>query len=58
MAMNKQAPRPTIEDVQRQFEKTRENLRDLEEQAKRDLPSRPPGGSNPGSAPPSHPKRN
>jgi len=55
--MNKQSRLPTIEEVQRNFDKAREKIRRREEQEKRDLPHRPPGGSDPGSAPPSHPKR-
>jgi hypothetical protein len=57
MAMSKQTPRPTLEEVRRRFEKTRDQIRQNEDRAKTDLPRRPPGGSDPGSAPPSHPRR-
>jgi len=48
---------PTLEEVSRQFELTRQKIREIEERARRDLPRKPPGGEDPGSAPPAAPTR-
>lgn len=52
--------KPTLEEVRRQveiaFEKTRQRIRGLEEQARKQQ-RKPPGDDEPGSAPPASPLR-
>jgi len=51
------APAPTLEQVRRLFERTREKIRQIEDRARRELPHKPPGNGDPGSSAPTSPKR-
>jgi hypothetical protein len=55
--MNTEKRPASLDDVQRQFEKTRDKIREVEQRARHEIPRRPPGGSDPGSAPPAHPTK-
>ncbi len=54
---NQPTPSPTLEEVGRAFERTRDRIRELEERARRELPYEPPGDDDPGTAPPAMPPR-
>jgi DNA-directed RNA polymerase sigma subunit (sigma70/sigma32) len=54
---NQPTPTPTLEEVARAFERTRDRIRELEERARRELPDKPPGDDDPGTAPPAMPPR-
>ena len=47
--------RPTPEDMQREFERTRVQIRDVEESVQRRTPRLPPLEVEPGDAPPAPP---